>query len=40
VGATPIPDLDVWVTYVYQNADKGSSPPDAGAATYSIWHWP
>jgi iron complex outermembrane receptor protein len=38
-GLTPLPGLDIWTTYVYQDADKGYSPPDTGA-TYAIWHWP
>jgi iron complex outermembrane receptor protein len=39
-GTTPLPDLDVWLTYVYQNADKGVSPPDTVTREYSIWDWP
>jgi iron complex outermembrane receptor protein len=38
-GLTPIPGLDIWSIYVYQNADKGYSPPDTGT-TYVIWDWP
>jgi iron complex outermembrane receptor protein len=39
-GATPRADLDIWLTYVYQNADKGYSPPDVRIADFSIWRWP
>jgi iron complex outermembrane receptor protein len=39
-GTTPLPDLDVWVTYVYQNAAKGVSPPDTVTREYAIWDWP
>ncbi|MDR2735186.1 MAG: TonB-dependent receptor [Spirochaetota bacterium] len=38
-GITPTPDLDIWTTYIYQNADKGVSPPDTGGS-YDIWNWP
>jgi iron complex outermembrane receptor protein len=38
-GLTPLPDLDIWATYIYQDADKGVSPPDTGAS-YNIWKWP
>jgi iron complex outermembrane receptor protein len=38
-GITPLPNLDVWAAYIFQNADKGFSPPDTGPA-YSIWRWP
>ena len=38
-GLNPFPDLDIWATYIYQDADKGISPPDTGAS-YSIWNWP
>jgi iron complex outermembrane receptor protein len=38
-GLTPIPGLDIWSAYVYQNADKGYSPPDTGTS-YVIWDWP
>jgi iron complex outermembrane receptor protein len=37
-GLTPLPDLDIWTTYIYQDADKGVSPPDTGGS-YSIWKW-
>ncbi|MDR3341961.1 MAG: TonB-dependent receptor [Treponema sp.] len=39
-GITPIPALDTWVTYVYQDADKGTSPPDTNTRDYEIWDWP
>jgi iron complex outermembrane receptor protein len=39
-GITPLPDLDVWLSYVYQNADKGVSPPDTVTREYAIWDWP
>jgi iron complex outermembrane receptor protein len=39
-GLTPVPDLDIWLTYLYQDADKGLSPPDVGIKEYAIWDWP
>jgi iron complex outermembrane receptor protein len=39
-GLTPFPELDIWLAYVYQNADKGYSPPDVRIADFSIWRWP
>ncbi|MDR2394877.1 MAG: TonB-dependent receptor [Treponema sp.] len=39
-GLTPASELDIWLTYVYQNADKGLSPPDVGIKEYAIWDWP
>ncbi|MDR3337574.1 MAG: TonB-dependent receptor plug domain-containing protein, partial [Treponema sp.] len=39
-GATPLPALDVWMTYSYQWADKGLSPPDINTREYAIWDWP
>jgi iron complex outermembrane receptor protein len=39
-GLTPVYDLDIWLTYVYQYADKGLSPPDVDIRDYSIWDWP
>ncbi|WP_043923280.1 TonB-dependent receptor [Leadbettera azotonutricia] len=39
-GVTPISDMDIWLTYVYQDADKGYSPPDVTTSDFSIWHWP
>jgi iron complex outermembrane receptor protein len=39
-GVTPAPDMDIWLTYLYQYADKGLSPPDVGTKEYTIWDWP
>jgi iron complex outermembrane receptor protein len=39
-GATPFADLDIWLSWVFQNADKGYSPPDTRIADFSIWRWP
>jgi iron complex outermembrane receptor protein len=39
-GVTPLADLDIWLSYVWQNADKGYSPPDTRIADFSIWRWP
>jgi len=39
-GITPKSDLDIWATYVYQNADKGLSPPETVLRNYRIWDWP
>ncbi|MDR2344249.1 MAG: TonB-dependent receptor [Spirochaetaceae bacterium] len=39
-GLTPVEDLDIRVTYVYQYADKGLSPPDVDIKDYAIWDWP
>jgi iron complex outermembrane receptor protein len=39
-GLTPVPELDTWLTFVYQNADKGVSPPDTVIRNYQIWDWP
>ncbi|WP_010261957.1 TonB-dependent receptor [Treponema primitia] len=39
-GTTPIPDLDIWLAYVYQDSDKGLSPPDTNLRDYAIWEWP
>ncbi|MDR1030227.1 MAG: TonB-dependent receptor [Treponema sp.] len=39
-GITPIPDMDIWLTYLYQYADKGISPPDVDTKEYAIWDWP
>jgi iron complex outermembrane receptor protein len=39
-GLTPLPDMDIWLSYVYQYADKGLSPPDVGITDYAIWDWP
>ncbi|MDR1301760.1 MAG: TonB-dependent receptor [Treponema sp.] len=39
-GITPVPDMDIWLTYLYQYADKGLSPPDVDTKEYAIWDWP
>ena len=39
-GITPQNDLDIWATYIYQNADKGVSPPETVLRDYQIWEWP
>jgi iron complex outermembrane receptor protein len=39
-GLTPLSALDIWFTYVYQDADKGYSPPDVKTRDYEIWNWP
>ncbi|MDR0722055.1 MAG: TonB-dependent receptor plug domain-containing protein [Treponema sp.] len=39
-GLTPSEYMDIWVTYVYQYADKGLSPPDVNIKDYAIWDWP
>lgn len=38
-GITPIDDLDIWAAYVYTEADKGVSPPEA-SPNFSLWKWP
>jgi iron complex outermembrane receptor protein len=38
-GWTPITGLDAWLTYIYENADKGTSPPETGTRDYEIWDW-
>jgi iron complex outermembrane receptor protein len=40
MGITPNNDLDIWLSYVYQNANKGFSPPDTNGTHYQIWEWP
>ncbi|MDR2795580.1 MAG: TonB-dependent receptor [Spirochaetaceae bacterium] len=40
LGLTPAAPLDIWLSYTYQNADKGVSPPDIRTREFSIWHWP
>jgi iron complex outermembrane receptor protein len=40
LGVTPLPSLDFWLSYTYQNADKGVSPPDIRTRDFAIWHWP
>jgi iron complex outermembrane receptor protein len=39
-GFTPVQELDTWFTVVYQDADKGISPPDVKTREYVIWDWP
>ena len=39
-GWTPAEALDLWVTFVYQDADKGLSPPETVTRDFSIWDWP
>ncbi len=39
-GITPSSNLDIWATYIYQDADKGVSPPETTIAGASIWEWP
>ncbi|MGE4267297.1 MAG: TonB-dependent receptor [Deferribacterales bacterium] len=39
-GITPSSNLDIWATYIYQDADKGVSPPETTIAGASIWDWP
>ena len=39
-GVTPKYDLDIWATYVHQDADKGLSPPETELRNYQIWEWP
>lgn len=39
-GVTPSSNLDIWATYIYQDADKGVSPPETTIAGASIWDWP
>jgi hypothetical protein len=36
-GTAPLAGLDVWLAYVYQDADKGVSPPDEVTRDYAIW---
>ena len=39
-GLTPNSGLDIWATYVQQDADKGLSPPETKIRGYRIWEWP
>jgi iron complex outermembrane receptor protein len=40
-GTTPIDTLDIWFTYVLEDADKGFSPPEVYSdSDYYIWEWP
>jgi iron complex outermembrane receptor protein len=39
-GVTPLDGLDIWGTYLYQDSDKGISPPDVNIRDVYIWDWP
>lgn len=39
-GWTPRESIDLWLTYSYQWAGKGLSPPAVNTADFSIWDWP
>ena len=39
-GITPADFLDVWLTGLYQDSDKGISPPDVNTRDIYIWDWP
>ena len=39
-GLTPTSSLDLWLAYIYQNADKGVSPPDTVVRDFQVWEWP
>jgi iron complex outermembrane receptor protein len=39
-GFTPLDSLDIWFTCLYQDSDKGISPPDVNTRDISIWEWP
>jgi iron complex outermembrane receptor protein len=39
-GLTPIEPRDVSLTYVFQDSNKGFSPPDVSGRDYYIWEWP
>jgi iron complex outermembrane receptor protein len=39
-GVTPFDGLDVWLSYVYQDANKSFSPPEVRGRDYMIWEWP
>jgi iron complex outermembrane receptor protein len=38
-GLSPLDGLDVWLSYVFQDANKGFSPPET-EGDYQIWEWP
>ncbi len=38
-GLTPSSNFDIWATYIYQDADKGVSPPETTIQDYAIWDW-
>lgn len=39
LGTTPSNSLDIWATYIYQDSDKGVSPPETETMDYVIWEW-
>jgi iron complex outermembrane receptor protein len=40
-GITPFDGrLDLWLSYVYQDANKSFSPPEVRGDDYMIWEWP
>jgi iron complex outermembrane receptor protein len=40
-GITPFDGrLDLWLSYVYQDANKSFSPPEVRGRDYMIWEWP
>jgi iron complex outermembrane receptor protein len=40
VEAGRIGGLDLWLSYVYQDANKTFSPPEVRGGDYMIWEWP
>ncbi|MDR2104458.1 MAG: TonB-dependent receptor, partial [Deferribacteraceae bacterium] len=38
-GITPTNELDLYITYISQHADKGLSPPETVTRDYQIWEW-
>ncbi len=38
-GFTPTDTLDIWMTYIFQEADKGVSSPETTIQDYVIWDW-
>ena len=39
-GWTPLDNLDLSLTWTYQDSDKGFSPPSVNGRDYEIWEWP
>jgi iron complex outermembrane receptor protein len=39
-GWTPLDTLDFSATWIYQDSNKGFSPPDTNGQDYYIWEWP
>lgn len=37
-GTTPIDGLDIWLTYIYSDVDKGMVSPEV-SSVYSLWGW-